>query len=500
MDNLNFAKTSMRIKYFLITAVLATAIFGSAGFVKAAGAPYLTVYFQSPTIPGSSATLSVNGGNPTLINNTTTILNIGDTFNVNATPVSGYTVNLTGCSLASPGALVAQNYTCNIVYTAIQPAPTLTVYFQSPTIPGSSATLSVNGATPRLVVNPTTTLNVGDTFDVTATPVSGYTVNLTGCSSSGVIVAQNYYCNIVYTANQTSTLSVYFLNPSVSGSFYLPGSSAVLSINGGTPTLINNATTNLSVGSTFAVTATPVAGYTVNLTGCSLGGSGTVANQNYICNITYNPNSTLTVYFQSPTIPGSSAVLSINGATPRLVVNPTTPLNPGDTFTVTATPVAGYTINLTGCSSSGVIAAQNYYCNIVYTATSNTIPPIQPTDNTNQALIAQLQAQIQSLMQQIQQLIAQQQGGQTWCHTFNSNLGYANTGAEVSALQTALTKNGFDVSGDTSGTYDDATASAVSGFQEKYASTVLTPKYLTHGTGYVGSSTRVKLNALYGCR
>ena len=61
---------------------------------------------------------------------------------------------------------------------------------------------------------------------------------------------------------------------------------------------------------------------------------------------------------------------------------------------------------------------------------------------------------------------------------------------EVYNLQTALTKEGFDVSGDTQGGFGDNTAAAVVAFQSKYG---------IRQTGTVGPLTRVKLNALYGC-
>ncbi len=71
------------------------------------------------------------------------------------------------------------------------------------------------------------------------------------------------------------------------------------------------------------------------------------------------------------------------------------------------------------------------------------------------------------------------------------------SGNEVSALETALNKEGLGSF--TEAIYGDALASAVSGFQEKYRSDILTPNGLSYGTGYVGVSTRAKLNSLYGC-
>jgi len=84
-----------------------------------------------------------------------------------------------------------------------------------------------------------------------------------------------------------------------------------------------------------------------------------------------------------------------------------------------------------------------------------------------------------------------------FCYNFNSNLSMGQNGSAVIALQTALQKDGESVS--ITSTFDEQTASAVTGFQEKYISDILTPVGLNHGTGYVGVSTRAKLNSLYGC-
>ena len=114
-----------------------------------------------------------------------------------------------------------------------------------------------------------------------------------------------------------------------------------------------------------------------------------------------------------------------------------------------------------------------------------------------QSQIAALLAQIQTLRQQLTQL---QGGTTTWCHTFNKNLRYGDEGMEVGALIKALQLQGFNYSyNEYSAPFDDVVASAVVQFQEKYASEILSPYGLKRGTGYVGPSTRAKLNALYGC-
>jgi hypothetical protein len=117
--------------------------------------------------------------------------------------------------------------------------------------------------------------------------------------------------------------------------------------------------------------------------------------------------------------------------------------------------------------------------------------------------VAQLQAEIQSLTAQLQSLetqLAAAGGGldnAVWCYSFNNNLSIGMSGAAVTALQTALQKDGESVT--VNSTFDDQTAAAVTEFQEKYASTVLAPNGLSNGTGYVGKSTRAQLNALFGC-
>lgn len=138
--------------------------------------------------------------------------------------------------------------------------------------------------------------------------------------------------------------------------------------------------------------------------------------------------------------------------------------------------------------------------------------------------VAELQAQINALMAQITQLqqqLAEMQGQEpSWCHNFNVNLkigdrgcpdpeagggwagcNYEGKSEEIEALHKALKKEGFNVFGDEdqNNYFGNSTASAVVGFQEKYASEVLAPWRLQHGTGFVGGTTRAKLNQLYGC-
>ena len=81
--------------------------------------------------------------------------------------------------------------------------------------------------------------------------------------------------------------------------------------------------------------------------------------------------------------------------------------------------------------------------------------------------VTQLQAEIQSLTAQLTQLEAQlaAQGGaaNAWCYNFNTNLSIGMSGAAVTALQTALQKDGESIT--INGTFDDQTAAAVMDFR-----------------------------------
>ena len=127
--------------------------------------------------------------------------------------------------------------------------------------------------------------------------------------------------------------------------------------------------------------------------------------------------------------------------------------------------------------------------------------------------VEELQAQIQVLLQQVaalqKHLAAQQGETSAFCYTFSQNLRFGDGGVgtenkeqDVRYLQEILEKEGFSVDdmeqkGDSQ--FLESTAAAVVGFQEKYREEILAPYKLSRGTGYVGVSTRAKLNKLYGC-
>ncbi len=125
------------------------------------------------------------------------------------------------------------------------------------------------------------------------------------------------------------------------------------------------------------------------------------------------------------------------------------------------------------------------------------------------ATVEELTAQIASLLATISSLQAQlaaMTGGETpsTCGTFTRNLTMGDTGADVKDLQvvlngsadTQVAASGVGSAGNETEYFGGLTKAAVIKFQNKYAAEILAPVGLTAGTGYVGPSTRAKLNTM----
>ena len=108
-------------------------------------------------------------------------------------------------------------------------------------------------------------------------------------------------------------------------------------------------------------------------------------------------------------------------------------------------------------------------------------------------------AQLQNLVVQLQGLLGKLSIGSASCKSIDQNLYFGmQNNPQVKCLQEFLYSLGLGLypEGIVNGNFFSLTQKAVIRFQEKYASEILAPFGLESGTGYVGSSTRAKINEL----
>lgn len=111
--------------------------------------------------------------------------------------------------------------------------------------------------------------------------------------------------------------------------------------------------------------------------------------------------------------------------------------------------------------------------------------------------IAFLRAEVARLVAQLASL----SGQRSTCGAFFTNLSFGmSDNAQVRCLQEFLKNQGSAIypEGLMTGNFGPLTKAAVVRFQERYATEILSPLELSEGTGFFGSSSRAKANALLG--
>jgi len=120
------------------------------------------------------------------------------------------------------------------------------------------------------------------------------------------------------------------------------------------------------------------------------------------------------------------------------------------------------------------------------------------------AKIAQIKAEIAKTQAKIAAILASRNSGKpapvpaSHCSSITANLSYGQNSQQVKCLQEFLKSQGADIypEGLVTGYFGNLTKLAVIRFQERHSADILAPLGLNAGTGYVGISTRSKINQL----
>jgi len=125
-------------------------------------------------------------------------------------------------------------------------------------------------------------------------------------------------------------------------------------------------------------------------------------------------------------------------------------------------------------------------------------PLKKPISQMSRSEILARIAEIQKVILALQKLLLEIEGGFS-CQRITEDLYFGlEDNPQVKCLQEFLKSQGPDIypEGLVTGNFYTLTKKAVIRFQEKYAQEILAPWGLTSGTGYVGSTTRQKINEL----
>lgn len=149
--------------------------------------------------------------------------------------------------------------------------------------------------------------------------------------------------------------------------------------------------------------------------------------------------------------------------------------------------------------TSGFSGAEPFYS---FSWSASIIETQEEADLIKQLLsqIEVLKAEITRVQDQINTVLAAK-GQKPQCQKIENNLYYGlMSNTEVKCLQEFLENQGPEIypEGLVTGNLLSLTRAAVIRFQEKYAQEILAPWELTEGTGYVGSTTRAKINEILG--
>lgn len=226
---------------------------------------------------------------------------------------------------------------------------------------------------------------------------------------------------------------------------------------------------------TYPLSAPGLPGYYYNIP-CTVNGS---AGHDAVLLAGYN-GTALTNTNLNPTwsLFTNSSPTNTNTSTNNTGTNTSTNTSTGSGFSSANTT---YPSTISGVVATQVNLARNALSYITSGASSYTLPTFTPpvTLPTNTSTGSTNTTLAQS------------------CPRINSSLRMGDNGAEVLLLTTELVKEGLLSQSKT--TFDAQVYNAVIAYQEKYASSILSPVGLTRGSGFVGPSTISFMNARITC-
>lgn len=138
-----------------------------------------------------------------------------------------------------------------------------------------------------------------------------------------------------------------------------------------------------------------------------------------------------------------------------------------------------------------------------YKKPEESIPTLAPLSKpisqmTKEEVMSRI-AEINNIIVQLRALLANLTGSEVSCREITQNLYFGmENNYQVRCLQGFLKSQGADIypEGIVNGNFYALTQKAVIRFQEKYTSEILAPAGESRGTGYVGPSTRAKINSI----